>query len=842
MADWAPDASTGQALELAVRAQTSSPARTQAFATTLHGFFATGSTLELIREGVTVTVPLPPLQINGTTLNFPATTVTVNASVAMDIDSGDWDARIINGARFAITYDVGKTVGVVRVASDIAAGTSSWTIGPIVWTTETIPALPGSTGGGGGSCTLQINGAPATVAANGTVAYSVTSTGTTSAGSYPANSAATVVADMQTTNAASGVTLAGVSPSIGWAVGPSVKMGNDPRGTNTPSYWNPSNTALKSSAYWTHMFPWFVVTDLTGHTATNTRVQFRNARAYIKSKSSGLWTLGWSDNYGGASYEKTFAGLTNTPNVRSEATGGMSVAPPLGNFLHHGWFGNVGAINGPDVDCVFVTMQFRLILDNPAGTDDRASAAFGVHIGADYYPYAGFIPEQHALPAGYNPGVGFSRTKRATNDWQHINFATLSDGLDQDPGGGITASAFTSSPPPLDAGGGTVGATCTQFQTWLVNAGGGGSAGTGFVIAPNVVSPGNYSLALNNAVPAGQYLLWAKCNDSGGCQDSYVTVPLTITASGGGGGGGTGSGTPPNITWTAGAPTSCTSTKWGEVTQGTGTAVNDQWQVSAWGLDGTIVQTVCIGPSANQSNSMRFYSKVPLNWPSPGGTISEVKSYPVVFWGQPPGFPSSGQTNIPIRVGNINHLWAGHKGVTVAVDNSFFGHLSHDMRLMDTDQVFAGPGRPPQYSSNYEWAAPFIWMELFVVDRTWRGYGAHPNGRAASRYRGQYRIGGIDWHVYIQPGASNTPQLIWLPVSLPCPVPFDMAPLFQWAIGITYNQLANGPGTIFARGQNANSTLINPDKIFVSNGMGVEVVEGEIDVTISTAYLRCNID
>ncbi|MBK8799417.1 MAG: hypothetical protein IPM07_25350 [Anaerolineales bacterium] len=679
---------------------------------------------------------------------------------------------------------------------------------------------------------FQITGAPATVAANGTANYAVSSSGTTSAGSYPANSAATVVNQMTTTNAANGVTLAGVSPTVGWAIGPTVKMGNDPRGTNTPSYWNPTNTTLKSATYWPYMLPWFVVIDLTGHSATNTRVQYRNARAYIKSKSTGQWTLGWSDNFGGESYEKSFAGGTNTPDVRAEATGGLSVAPPLGNFLHHGWFGSVATINSPDVDCVFVTIQARLILDNPAGTDDRASAAFGVHIGADYYPWQTFRPETDALPPGYNPGVGLSRTVRMTNDWQHVNFATLSDALDQDPGGGITSSAFTSSPPPLDAGGGTVTATCTEFQTWLVSLAGGGTDGTGFLIAPTVVSPGNYSLVLNNTVPAGNYLLWAKCNDNGGCQDSYATVPITITAAGGGGGGGTGSGTPPNITWTAGAPTSCTSTKWGDIISGTGRVVNDQWAVTSWGLDGTIVQTVCIGPSNTQSNSFRIYSKVPLNWPNPGGTASEVKSYPNCFWGQPPGFPNSGQSNIPIRVGSIDHLWAGHKGVTVAVDNSVKGHLSHDMRLMDSAQVFA----------NYNAAASSIWMELFVVDRTWRGYGAHPNGRAASRFRGQYTIGNIDWYVYIQPGASNTPQLIWMPVTLPCPVPFDMAPLFKWAAIVTYNQLQQGPGTIFARGQTANSTIINPDKIFVSNAMGVEVEEGEIDLTVSTAYFRCNLD
>ena len=894
MADWSPDSATGQALEYAVREQTSSPARTQAFATTLHSIFALGSFLELIRGTDTVTIPLPLLQINGTTLTFPATTVTVNAAVAMDIDSGDWDARIKNGARFAITYDVGKTVGVVRVSDDIPAGTSTWTIGPIVWTTETIPAL-GDAGGGGGSCALQIIGAPATVAANGTFSYSVATEGGSTSGdtSDIVGSVASMLSDNQSANDS------GTSRTVGSAAWinneANMLVGNfvglqamDAIGGDITTNNGGVNTLV----------PWLWLDAYNNHNNTNNILENRHTYCWILDSRDDTWKklfgpvpLGsggsrWFPSNGLGDYDSTMPLL----NRDAESGAGVRAFDPdyFANYAMEMWpEGFVSATNADllqHAKAINCQTQVRVRSRSTSATDNRANAHYRFKLGWTFFntnhtnfanrgATAGYgagktgNPHKHPeLPAWDGAGNSFAGfgAEGGGNRWREVPFdvgnpdrwyliavssvdsywtggyppayaAALSvpsysaSPWGKSPTYQLSTSEFNSNPPPIpDA----IAEGCTQWQTWLVEASGGGTDGSGFLLAPTVVSPGNYTFNLSNQVPAGNYLLWAKCNDNGNCQDSFVTTPITITAAGGGGGGSTGSGTPPNITWTAGSPTTCTSTKWDQITQGTGSVVNDQWAVTSWGLDGTIVQTVCIGPSNTQSNSFRIYSKVPLNWPNPGGTASEVKSYPLCYWGQPPGFPSSGQSNIPIRVGNINHLWAGHKGVTVAVDNSFKGHLSHDMRLMDSAQVFA----------NYNAAASSIWMELFVVDRTWRGYGAHPNGRAASRFRGQYTIGNIDWYVYIQPGASNTPQLIWMPVTLPCPVPFDMAPLFKWAAIVTYNQLQQGPGTIFARGQTANSTIINPDKIFVSNAMGVEVEEGEIDLTVSTAYFRCNLD
>lgn len=319
------------------------------------------------------------------------------------------------------------------------------------------------------------------------------------------------------------------------------------------------------------------------------------------------------------------------------------------------------------------------------------------------------------------------------------------------------------------------------------------------------------------------------------------------SGTGGGGGGGAGGGdlwegdntAPPPGIQTAGPPIHGTCTAWVEVHRGSGFIVNDHWNVNNWGLSGTIQQCVYIGDAVDESNSFRITSYVPRGtpWPGGGNPNTEVKSYPHCQWGQPPGWVSQGHTNLPIRVGDINVLWAGFKGLDSS-NTSGHGHLSHDMRLTTTAEA-----RTP-----YSEGAKIIRQELFVVVEQYEGYGAHPNGRAGSRYHGQYTIGGREWHVYIQPGASTdpngapNPQLIWLPVQFPLPNPLDMAPLFRWAMRTKHTDLkVNAPGLVHY-GRTANDTLIDPDLFFTNNAMGVEVDEGNFDITVDTAYFRVNRD
>lgn len=72
----------------------------------------------------------------------------------------------------------------------------------------------------------------------------------------------------------------------------------------------------------------------------------------------------------------------------------------------------------------------------------------------------------------------------------------------------------------------------TVFQSWLVQVGS-GSTPDGAVWVdgqiPESTGPGAFTNNIT-AVPPGNYLIWARVNDGGTCQDTVSTKPITITA------------------------------------------------------------------------------------------------------------------------------------------------------------------------------------------------------------------------------------------------------------------------------------------------------------------------
>lgn len=261
------------------------------------------------------------------------------------------------------------------------------------------------------------------------------------------NTVDTIINDMKLMN---DLQLAGIPSNYGWSRGPGyVMMGNTPRGTNTPSWWSVDNQRYKSSEWWNAVLPWFVVFDGVGNQARNTRVQVRDMKIYMKSKRSGSWTLlNHSPGVGGENYPKSLQGdNVSTPDTRTESDGSTSILPPGGSLVFHGWGGGFSDIDGSDVAAMFMTLQARLVKDNAGGSDDRASAKYLIHVGGDYYPDRSTRVSDLA-PAYYFPGIGVSRAKLVSNDWQAFNFATIDAGI-QDPGGGLSEAELRANPPPL---------------------------------------------------------------------------------------------------------------------------------------------------------------------------------------------------------------------------------------------------------------------------------------------------------------------------------------------------------------------------------------------------------
>ena len=261
------------------------------------------------------------------------------------------------------------------------------------------------------------------------------------------NSADTIVGDMGLMN---DTHLPGIPDNYGWSRGPGyVFMGNAPRGTNTPPWWKVDEARYKSDAWWKAALPWFVLFDGAGNDASNTRVQVRDMKLYIKSRKSRTWKLlSHSAGVDGANYPKSLQGEdVTTPDVRTEADGSTSIRPPGGDRVFHGWGRGMADIDGPDVAAVFVTLQARLVKDESGGRDDRASAKYLIHVGGDYYPERSTRVSDLA-PAYYFPGIGVSRAKLVSSEWQAFNFATI-DAAVQDPGGSLSEAEFRSDPPPL---------------------------------------------------------------------------------------------------------------------------------------------------------------------------------------------------------------------------------------------------------------------------------------------------------------------------------------------------------------------------------------------------------
>lgn len=210
----------------------------------------------------------------------------------------------------------------------------------------------------------------------------------------------------------------GVPANFDWASGPSVGMGNAPG-------------EFRAITAWGQLYE-----DASGNPASNTRVQLRSIRLYVLSKADGNWHLLQSSAMvHGAAYVEDFAGDVNKPPaVRYEADGTLSVQAGDGYNYHFWPASGRASIDPADIAGVFSTVQARLILDDPNGIDDRASARYLLNMGADYWLSLSAQWDQWKT----NGGVAMGRFRYVTPEWQSFNMATLGP------------AELRANPPPLD--------------------------------------------------------------------------------------------------------------------------------------------------------------------------------------------------------------------------------------------------------------------------------------------------------------------------------------------------------------------------------------------------------
>ena len=155
--------------------------------------------------------------------------------------------------------------------------------------------------------------------------------------------------------------------------------------------------------------------------ASNTRVQVRAARTWVLSKSTGQWVLLAQGTQSGSAYREDFAGDASWPmNVRAEPEGVSGKLDfSAGRNAWHFWNAR-GALDPNDIAGMYGSLEARLILDNPAGPDDRAfwSQHLLVGSGIDYWA---------DLTAGWpnNHGASIGRFKLAGPEWRMYSTTTL---------------------------------------------------------------------------------------------------------------------------------------------------------------------------------------------------------------------------------------------------------------------------------------------------------------------------------------------------------------------------------------------------------------------------------
>ncbi len=209
-----------------------------------------------------------------------------------------------------------------------------------------------------------------------------------------------------------------------WALKP--RMG---RGNNPPQDWFA-------------VTPWGqVYLEKQGNPAVNTRIQVKDIAAWYISKSDGRWRK-WmaSASVQGNMYREDFANDATNPNpadpIRVEASGGKS-AKPGGGYNFHFWPATPPrvAMDPNDIAGVWTVFKVRLVKDNPNGVDDRSKARFIASAGADYWRS---IDAQWKSDWSNNGDIGIGKFYFVTNDWQSINFTTL------------TLDALRQNPPPIN--------------------------------------------------------------------------------------------------------------------------------------------------------------------------------------------------------------------------------------------------------------------------------------------------------------------------------------------------------------------------------------------------------
>jgi hypothetical protein len=169
----------------------------------------------------------------------------------------------------------------------------------------------------------------------------------------------------------------------------------------------------------------------SGNPASNTWVNFKNAGIYILSTSN-VWTshVFTAADQSGQYYAEDFSAGGALIDIRTETDGSWSYGTTSGSVGHsYAPYPRVAVAS--TVNGIISIVDARLILDNPLGTDDRATASYLLECGCD--PYATTTSDG----IEHNPAIGGGNFKFVTTAWRSFAMTTC------------TLAQLNSFPPPI---------------------------------------------------------------------------------------------------------------------------------------------------------------------------------------------------------------------------------------------------------------------------------------------------------------------------------------------------------------------------------------------------------
>lgn len=195
--------------------------------------------------------------------------------------------------------------------------------------------------------------------------------------------------------------------------------------------------------------PWRVPGPYTGNLAQNTRTQARDLQLWFLLPN-GTWFLhnhalrpgsymppiSWGDEFGAKS--------NATWRSETDANGSGASIRDLGygEYEDYVWHAFTSPRQPLPTSYLAIASAFyaRLILDNPSGPDDRASARVLAAGAGDYYQDQATADGGTKIVGGNVSPMGYARLKYVTNDWQLFGFYSSNT---------LSQAALRANPPPF---------------------------------------------------------------------------------------------------------------------------------------------------------------------------------------------------------------------------------------------------------------------------------------------------------------------------------------------------------------------------------------------------------